>query len=395
MEVTVKNALVRVGGVLTALTLAATACGGAGGGSGASGGDGDKVVVGAALPLSGPGSYFGVQDRAGFEVALEQYPDLEDAIELHVEDSACAPLEATNAAQRLINEFQPDIMFGEECSSATLAIMPIIERAGVPLVNPGSSAIAITDPGNDWTFRIMPNEVMQGISIARNVYEELDARRAVILHENTDAGIGNAEVFTREFEKHGGEVLANIGFNRDVQDFTSIATRISQFEDVDVIPTYTLEGQGVNITEALAQAGVTVGGGGDAIQVGTIWLPLGFEEKVGDAATGYIRIMQFVPDDPRTIVQEFVKTYKEMNDGEEPSHISAHAYDLMLLLKDAIERGGSDPESIRKALQETEGLKGVTGTITFDETGQNIEKDTMHYVETQADGSLKLLDWKP
>ncbi len=294
-----------------------------------------------------------------------------------------------------LNSNHPDIMFGEEYFSATLAIMPIIERAQIPLVNPGSSAIAITDPGNDWTFRIMPNEVMQGISLANNVYKELDARTAVTLHENTDAGIGNAKVFKEEFEKLGGKVLDDIGFDREVQDFTSIATRVKQMGDIDVIPTYTLEGQGVNITQALAQAGVTVGGGGKAIQVGTIWLPATFESKAGDAANGYIRIMQFVPNDPRPEAQEFVAKFKELNGGEEPSHINAHAYDLMLLLRDVMSRGGSDPASIQQALKETKGLKGVTGTITFDETGQNIEKDTIHYVETQPDGSLKLLDWQP
>lgn len=384
----------RLGGLVAISVLLLAACG-----SGTEEGSGEStegIVVGVALAFSGPGSYFGVQDKEGIDLALEQWGGEVDGkeIQVHYEDSECAPLEATNAAERLVNEYSPDIMFGEECSSATLAIMPIIERAGVPLVNPGSSALAVTDPGNDWTFRIMPNEVMQGISIARNAYEEVGARRAVVLHENTDAGIGNADVFTEEFEQHGGEVVDRIGFDTEVQDFTSIATRVSQLEDIDVIPTYTLEGQGVNITQALAQAGVTVGGGGDAVQLGTIWLPATFEEKAGDAATGYIRILQFVPDDPRPIAQDFVKAFQEKY-GKEPSHLNAHAYDLMILLEDVIRRGGTDPESIREALRGTDGLEGVTGHITFDETGQNIETDTIHYVETKEDGSVELLDWQP
>jgi len=36
--------------------------------------------------------------------------------------------------------------------------------------------------------------------------------------------------------------------------------------------------------EGLAQAGITKGGGGGAIQLGTIWLPFGFEQKAGKAA---------------------------------------------------------------------------------------------------------------
>ena len=63
------------------------------------------------------------------------------------------------------------------------------------MLNAGSSSIKITEPGNPWTFRIMPNEVMQGIDIATNAYKRLNARTAVLLHENTNAGIGNAKVF--------------------------------------------------------------------------------------------------------------------------------------------------------------------------------------------------------
>src|SRR5712692_244046 len=200
----------------------------------------NKVIkIGALLPMSGPGSYFGAQDRQGIELALEQINKTGVngyKLEVKYEDSACSPLPATQAAKRLLEQYKPDVVIGEECSDATLAVMPLMEQAKVPFLNAGSSAIKITDPGNPWTFRIMPNEVMQGVDIATQAYNKLNARTAVLLNENTNAGLGK----------------------------------------VDVIPTYTLEGQGLKITQALAQAGVVKGGDGAAIQLGTIWLPFGF-----------------------------------------------------------------------------------------------------------------------
>ena len=123
--------------------------------------------------------------------------------------------------------------------------MPLMEQAKVPFLNAGSSAIRITEPGNPWTFRIMPNEVMQGVDIANHAYRRLNARTAVLLYENTNAGIGNAKVFNDTFTRLGGKILADIGFGRDINDFTSIATRIAGVGKIDVIPTYTLEGQGL------------------------------------------------------------------------------------------------------------------------------------------------------
>jgi branched-chain amino acid transport system substrate-binding protein len=352
----------------------------------------DKAIkIGGLFPMSGPGSYFGAQDKQGVELALEQ---LNKAgingykFEVQYEDSSCSPLPATQAVKRLLDQFKPDVVIGEECSDATLAVMPVMEQAKVPLLNAGSSAIKITDPGNPWTFRIMPNEVMQGVDIATKAYNQFNARTAVLLHENTNAGIGNANVFAETFTKLGGKILADIGFGRDVNDFTSIATRVAGLGKIDVIPTYTLEGQGLKITQALAQAGVVKGGGGQSIQLGTIWLPFGFEQKAGKAAVGYIRIVQFDPTDQRDVVRKFIEAFKAKYNAD-PTHLNAHAYDQIMLIADVVRRGAKDAQSIRDGLAATKSFSGVTGSVEFDKTNQNTKMDTVHYMETQAD-----LSWK-
>jgi branched-chain amino acid transport system substrate-binding protein len=355
----------------------------------------DKIIkIGALLPMSGPGSYFGVQDRQGIELALDEIKSGVAGYKFDVryEDSACAPLPATQAAKRLIDQYKPDVVIGEECSDATLAIMALMEQAKVPLLNAGSSSIRITEPGNPWTFRIMPNEVMQGVDIATHAFRRLDARTAVLLYENTNAGIGNAKVFNETFTKLGGRILADIGFGRDINDFTAIATRITAVGKIDVIPTYTLEGQGLKITQALALAGITKGGGGQAIQLGTIWLPFGFEQKAGKAALGYIRIVQFDPTDPRARVRNFIDTFKTKY-KQDPTHLHAHAYDQIALIADTVNRGARDAQSIRDTLAATRTFSGVTGSVAFDRTNQNEKMDTIHYMETLPDLSWRALKW--
>src|SRR4029077_2315819 len=111
----------------------------------------DKVIkIGALLPMSGPGSYFGAQDKQGIELALDQINKAGVGgykLEVKYEDSSCSPLPATQAAKRLLENSKPDVVIGEECSAATLAIMPLMEQATVPFLNAGSSAIRITEPG--------------------------------------------------------------------------------------------------------------------------------------------------------------------------------------------------------------------------------------------------------
>jgi branched-chain amino acid transport system substrate-binding protein len=270
--------------------------------------------------------------------------------------------------------------------------MPAVAQARIPLINAGSSAIRITEPGNPWTFRIFPNEVMQGVDLAAHAWNDLNARTAVLLYENTNAGIGNAKVFNEAFTKLGGKILADIGFGRDVNDFTAIATRIAGLGKVDVIPTYTLEGQGLKVTQALAQAAVVKGGGGAAIQIGAIWLPSGFDQKAGKASVGYVRGVQFDPADEREIVRAFVKNFKARFNAD-PTHLNAHAYDQVMLIADAVKRGAKDAQSIRDTLAATKNFAGVTGTVEFDRTNQNIRKDTIHYVETRPDLTWNALKW--
>jgi hypothetical protein len=122
-------------------------------------------------------------------------------------DSQCTPLPAANAANKLIKEDNVDIILGESCSSATIAIKDIVGREKVPLMNAGSSSIKITEEGNPYTFRIMPNEVMQNSFLAEKAVTDLKLKKFVTAHETTDSGIGNNKAFVDRVTQLGGTVL--------------------------------------------------------------------------------------------------------------------------------------------------------------------------------------------
>jgi ABC-type branched-subunit amino acid transport system substrate-binding protein len=64
-----------------------------------------------------------------------------------------------------------------------------------------------------------------------------------------------------------------------------------------------------------------------------------------------------------------------------------------MLIADVIKRGGKDPQSIRDTLAATKNFSGVTGSVEFDKTNQNIKRDTIHYMETKPDLSWTSLKW--
>jgi branched-chain amino acid transport system substrate-binding protein len=358
----------------------------------------DKVIrIGMLMPISGPASYFGVQDKEGVELALEQLKGTVNGYKLQVqyEDSACSPLQATNTVKRVIEQFKPHIVIGEECSDASLAIAPILEQNKIVQLNAGSVTMKLTESGYKYVFRIFPNAEQQSAPLVKVALGHLHAKTAVVLHEKTNAGVDNAEGFKKPFEAAGGKVLAVIDFGRDVNDFTPIATRIASLGQVDVLPTFALEGQTVRLAQALAQAKVVKGGGGKAVQMGSIWLPWGFDQKAGQASEGYVRIVQFDPTEKRKMVQDFVKAYKAKYGADKtPSHINAHAYDSIMLVAEAVRRGAKDSESIRQQFSKFRNVEVTTGKITFDAKGQNSDLSVVHFVETQKDLSWKGLNWQ-
>src|SRR5437763_3139700 len=336
-------------------------------------------------------------DKEGIELALEPFKNGVDGYKLQVqyEDSACSPLQATNTAKRSLDQFKPHVVIGEECSDASLAIAPILNEAKVVQLNVGSVTMKLTESGYKYTFRIFPNAEQQSAPLVKVAQGVLKARTAVILHEKTNAGNDNAEGFKKPFEAAGGKVLATIDFGRDVNDFTAIATRIASLGKVDVLPSFALEGQQVRLAQALAQAGVVKGGRGKAVQIGSIWLPYGYDQKAGAAAEGYVRIVQFDPSEKRKIVQEFVKAFHAKYGADKmPTHINAHAYDAILLIAEAVRRGAKDSESIREQFSKFKDVEVTTGRITFDAKGQTSDLSVVHFVETQKDLSWKALNWQ-
>ena len=357
----------------------------------------EKVIrVGVLMPISGPASYFGVMGKEGIELALEQLKSGVNGYHLQVqyEDSACSPLQATNTVKRVLEQLKPHIVIGEECSDASLAIAPILDQAKVPMLNAGSVTMKLTESGYKYVFRIFPNGDQQGLPLGKNAYAKLGARTAVLLYEKTNAGVDSADGFEKSFVAAGGKILARIDFGRDVNDFTPIATRIASLGKVDVLPTFALEGQTVRLAQALAQARVVKGGGGNAIQMGSIWLPWGFEAKAGQASEGYIRVVQFDPTEKRKMVQDFVAAFKAKYGADKvPTHINAHAYDTILLVAEAVRRGAVDAESMRDRMSKMKDVEVTTGKITFDAKGQNSDLSVIHFVETQKDLSWKGLAW--
>ena len=97
-----------------------------------------------------------------------------------------------------------------------------------------------------------------------------------------------------------------------------------------------------------------------------------------DALNNTFITNHYSSQDPDEKIQEFVKKFGEKYNGKSPDAFNALGYDAIYLLKDAIERAGSlETAAVKEALEATEGLELLTGTVTIDENHNPIKSATI------------------
>jgi len=82
-------------------------------------------------------------------------------------------------------------------------------------------------------------------------------------------------------------------------------------------------------------------------------------------------------------VKDYQNHYKVEGD-----HFGGHAWDAVMLVKTAIERGGATTEGIRNALEKIKDFHGIGGTFSFSASDHaGLSKDAFVMVE------IKNKDW--
>ncbi|HEX7415670.1 MAG TPA: ABC transporter substrate-binding protein, partial [Smithellaceae bacterium] len=97
-----------------------------------------------------------------------------------------------------------------------------------------------------------------------------------------------------------------------------------------------------------------------------------FIELAGDAAEGIIlpsgRVIvanQISNKDPqKKALLNYVNSYQKLYKVE-GGHFGGHAWDAMMLLKGAMEKGGDNPAAIRDQLEKTTKFAGIGGAFSY------------------------------
>lgn len=382
--------------VLLAVAMVSTMLAGCSGGSSdsssasadASATDGNVVKIGVYEPASGDNGAGGKQETLGIQYANKVTPTVEIGgteytVQLDIVDNESSNDKGPSAAATLVSD-KVSVVLGSYGSGVSIAASDVFKEAGIPAIGVTCTNPQVTE-GNTHYFRICFLDPFQGTVHANFAKDKFNAKKAYVLTKlGDDYSTGLGYYFTQAFEALGGEVVAET-FQEGNSDFTSYITSAKKAgADVFFAPSST-EAAALIIEQAAAQ------GLGMPILSTDTW----DSNVILNAAKGkdleiYVTTFYQEGANPEfdAGIKEWINsdnTAKANNGGDDTvSGLTVMGYDAYYTALEALKAAGStDPATVNEALWNVD-YTGVTGHITFNETG-DANRDTAYIKQANTE----------
>jgi branched-chain amino acid transport system substrate-binding protein len=340
--------------------------------------EGDPLVIGTALVITGANESLGLDSQYGAEVARGLRPEIAGhTVEFNHQDDGCSTEGGTAAARALLSEENIAAVIGTSCSSAGIPAAQILSAEGILLVSPSNTAPSLTSPEEheDFYARTAHNDKIQGSAMAQFVCEVLGLSTAATIDDGSAYADQLAAVFAEEFPAQcDGTITAEEAVSVGDTDFSGVLGNIAaDSPEFLYFPVFVAEAALIT-QQAKDTAGLedTILGGADGYLTPD-WLAAAGADAEGHYLSG--PDLAFSGD---FYEGEFLPAYLEVS-GEDTtiSVFHAHAFDAYNLLAEsmeavAFEDGGTTyipRTALKDAFFSTSGYEGLTGTLTCDEFG--------------------------
>ena len=313
----------------------------------------EGVKVGMITTLSGGGAGLGIDVRDGFLLAVKQSGRTD--IEVVIEDDQQKPELAVQAADKMVQAEQVDILTGIIWSNLAMAVVPSVTAQGKIYLSPNAGPSALAGKG------CHPNYF--------NVAWQNDALHEAAGAYANDAGFGNTFILAPNYPA-GQDALT--GFKRMYKGTlageiyttlgqTDYASEIAQIRasGADSVFFFLPGGMGISFLKQYADSGVDLPLVGPAFS-----FDQGILQAVGAAALGVKNTSQWSKDIDNPVNAAFVESF-QAEYGRLPSLYASQGFDTANLMISAMGKADvKDIDAFRAALKEAD-FPSVRGKFSF------------------------------
>jgi len=189
---------------------------------------GQTIKIGMGAPMTGDNAAFGIDISNAAKIAVKDAGNFKGfKFELVAEDDGGTPEGGAAVANKLAADQTMVAIAGHIFSGATLAAIPIYEKAGLPMMSPSATNPDITKAGSKVFNRNVFTDAAQGKFAATYLYSNLSIRSLAVVHDGQAYGKGLAEVVRDEFTKLGGKVVSFQAITTGEADYSSVLAAIA------------------------------------------------------------------------------------------------------------------------------------------------------------------------
>ena len=117
-------------------------------------------------------------------------------VELFSEDDASSASQSAAAVTKMINQNKVVALVGAHNSACTLADLEVLNKYGVPMITPGSSAATVLNSGCQWISRAFPGDTLQCAALVNYIQKTEPAQKIGVIYVNDDYGKGGLDSIT-------------------------------------------------------------------------------------------------------------------------------------------------------------------------------------------------------
>jgi len=320
--------------------------------------------IGAAVALSGPAATAGLSQRNGMKLAQDEVnaSRMLDAtrLEVIVEDDRSDREQAAAVFQKFIENSHVVGILGPTLSDTALAVDPIAQQAGVPVLGVSNAAGGITQIGN-FIFRDCLSESQLTPQTVKLVKSRLKLRTAALLYSDTDPNRAGSHGFKAALQEARVKIVAEQTFRPTDTDFSGQIAEIASGNPDALFVTAPTHMAAQILIQARRY-------GLDKVPIigSNAFNSTSVLRAAGDAAEGVIvgSAWSAANQSPRN--QQFIQSYRTRF-STDPDQFAAQAYTGVYLMALAVRdaRTASDPRAIRDALASLKKIDTPLGAFSF------------------------------
>jgi branched-chain amino acid transport system substrate-binding protein len=333
--------------------------------------------IAALLDLRGAQASIGRPAMNGFVLGLQDADEHEPVPFAALIDTRTDPDVSRSAARAVVSSVS--IAAGFTDNDSVLAAGPIFQRARVPFLSIGATDPALPEVVGRSIFLTPSGDSTQAAAGAEFGWRQFGSSVAILWDSTSQYSRTLPRYFRTRFEQLGGNVLMDVSYDGgcDIRDLGDVV------EGLDPAPGFVylagLPDCIGDVVASLRAAGVTQPIlGGDGLDT-----PKLLEGNPGPTNDVWLTTHAWLSEETGTPeAQRFIAEYRDAYGVAPEDAFAALGYDAARLTLDVLRRARGR-EGVFRALEETKGFQGVTGTISFS-SESHVPLKTVWILEVQA-----------